>query len=107
MQSRIPGRIFAPLALIAVALAVVLLVSMTSGSQKSSPAAATTAPKQQTTIKSVASPTGKTKVYVVRKGDLLSTIAEKLGMTVAQIEALNPDLDPQTLIPGQSIKIGP
>ena len=44
---------------------------------------------------------------MVKQGDLLSTIADKTGVPIERIEALNPDLDPQVLIPGQSIKIGP
>ena len=109
MNSRIPGRILAPLALILTAIAVVVAVSISTGAGGSKSASTTTtatATKQDgqktgTTAKS------KPKVYVVKPGDLLTSIAESTGVSIERIQALNPDLDPQVLIPGQSIKIGP
>ena len=47
----------------------------------------------------------KRKFYVVQEGDTLTIIARKNGVRVARIEALNPDLDPQALIPGQRLKL--
>lgn len=109
MKSRIPGRVFAPLALIVVALAIVFIVSISSGADDSKSSGTTST---ATTTKAKAKTTGTTtkakpKVYVVKQGDLLTTIAEKTGVPIEKIERLNPDLDPQVLIPGQSIKIGP
>ena len=40
-----------------------------------------------------------------RTGDTPSSIAEKTGVPLEQILRLNPDLDPQTLAPGQRIKL--
>jgi LysM repeat protein len=45
------------------------------------------------------------KVYVVKEGDTLTGIAVSNGVSVAAIERLNPDLDPQALIPGQKLKL--
>ncbi len=45
------------------------------------------------------------KVYVVQEGDTLTVIAAENGVTVEKIERLNPDLDPQALIPGQKLKL--
>lgn len=45
------------------------------------------------------------KVYVVEEGDTLTVIARKNGVPVARIEELNPDVDPQALIPGQELKL--
>ncbi len=45
------------------------------------------------------------KVYVVQEGDTLTVIARQNGVSVARIERLNPDLDPQALIPGQQLKL--
>jgi LysM repeat protein len=45
------------------------------------------------------------KVYVVQEGDSLVAIARKNGVSVARIERLNPNLDPQALIPGQKLKL--
>ena len=43
--------------------------------------------------------------YTVRPGDTPSSIAEKTGVPLEDILRLNPDLDPQTLSPGQRIKL--
>ncbi len=42
---------------------------------------------------------------MVKGGDTPSGIAEKTGVPLARILALNPDLDPQTLTPGTKIKL--
>ena len=43
--------------------------------------------------------------YRVRLNDTLGLIAEQTGVPVEQIEALNPELDPQNLIVGQRIRL--
>jgi LysM repeat protein len=43
--------------------------------------------------------------YVVKSGDTLTAIAHKTGVPVAQILALNPEVDPQILIAGQTLKL--
>lgn len=45
------------------------------------------------------------KIYVVQQGDTLTVIARENGVPVATIERLNPDVDPQALIPGQELKL--
>lgn len=47
----------------------------------------------------------KKKVYKVKEGDTLTGIAASNGVPVATIERLNPDLDPQALIPGQKLQL--
>lgn len=44
-------------------------------------------------------------VYEVEPGDTLGGIADKTGLTVERLKELNPELDAQTLSPGQEIKI--
>jgi LysM repeat protein len=44
-------------------------------------------------------------LYTVKNGDILSTIAEKHHVTVAQIEKLNPHLDASALHAGQRIHL--
>jgi LysM repeat protein len=109
MKSRIPGRIFAPLALILTAIAVVVAVSISTGAGGSNSASKTTTATatQQDGKQTGTTAKSKPKVYVVKPGDLLTSIAESTGVPIERIQALNPDLDPQVLIPGQSIKIGP
>jgi LysM repeat protein len=45
------------------------------------------------------------KAYVVQSGDTLTSIAHKTGVPVARIRALNPGLDPQILISGETLKL--
>jgi LysM repeat protein len=43
--------------------------------------------------------------YEVKSGDTLISIAHRNGVTVARIEALNPEVDPQILIAGETLKL--
>lgn len=43
--------------------------------------------------------------YEVEEGDTLSAISEQTGVSVTQIEELNPGLDPQALAPGQELRL--
>jgi LysM repeat protein len=45
------------------------------------------------------------KAYVVKSGDTLVSIAHRTGVPVAHILALNPEVDPQILIAGQTLKL--
>ncbi len=47
----------------------------------------------------------KRKTYTVKSGDTPSGIAEKTGVSLDTLQELNPDLDPQTLAPGQRIRL--
>jgi LysM repeat protein len=47
----------------------------------------------------------KAKTYTVESGDTLTAIAHKTGVPVAEILALNPEVDPQILIAGQTLKL--
>jgi LysM repeat protein len=47
----------------------------------------------------------KAKTYVVQTGDTLTAIAHETGVPVAEILALNPEVDPQILIAGQTLKL--
>jgi LysM repeat protein len=50
-------------------------------------------------------PRSKAKSYTVESGDTLTAIAHKTGVPVAEILALNPEVDPQILIAGQTLKL--
>jgi LysM repeat protein len=50
-------------------------------------------------------PRTKAKKYVVQSGDTLTAIAHKTGLTLAELQALNPEVDPQTLIAGEVLKL--
>jgi LysM repeat protein len=95
------ARIFAALALVAAVLAVVLIVSSAtkdSSSDKGHKSANTTKqePKQQRT---------KAETYTVKPGDTLIAIAHKTGVPISEIQALNPEVDPQILIAGETLKL--
>jgi LysM repeat protein len=45
------------------------------------------------------------KTYVVQTGDTLTSIAHQTGVTVAELLALNPEVDPQILIAGETLKL--
>jgi LysM repeat protein len=103
MARRSPGRYLAPLALAATVAGAYLIVheglthnSSTSSSHVSS-RATTTAKRGKTE---------KAKVYVVQPGDTLSSIAQKTGVSVDTLEALNPKLvDPNSLQAAQRLKL--
>lgn len=43
--------------------------------------------------------------YVVQNGDTLTSIAHETGVPLAQIEDLNPGVDPQILVSGEKLKL--
>jgi LysM repeat protein len=43
--------------------------------------------------------------YVIKNGDTLTAIAHATGVSVAKIERLNPEVDPQILIAGEKLKL--
>ena len=43
--------------------------------------------------------------YEVQSGDTLVSIAHRMGVSVATIEELNPQVDPQILIAGEELKL--
>jgi LysM repeat protein len=112
MAARSPARFLAPVALLAVVLALFLVVSKTAtnggstgnGSSatqdRSAPAPGTKNGGQPASQKST-----QPRSYRVKVGDTPSAIAEKTGVPLSQILELNPNLDPQALAPGQRIKL--
>ncbi len=115
---RTPARVLAPLALVAFGLAVlVIFASAGGGEEESSNDAATQqeqrdlelAKEKRRREKSTQRGEGQGKlpqdVYVVKTGDTLGSIAEKTGVPVERLQALNPDLDPQNLVVGQRVKL--
>ncbi|HYP55056.1 MAG TPA: LysM domain-containing protein, partial [Solirubrobacterales bacterium] len=45
------------------------------------------------------------KSYVVQNGDTLTSIAHRMGISVARIQELNPGVDPQILVSGEKLKL--
>ena len=48
--------------------------------------------------------TGK-RTYVVEPGDTLSSIADETGLSLENLQALNPKVDPQALAAGDELKL--
>ncbi|HZB76611.1 MAG TPA: LysM domain-containing protein [Solirubrobacteraceae bacterium] len=111
MAGRSPARFLAPLALVAFALALFIVLDRTTGgndeteaggNRAAQPAETTPTPDKQGKKKKA-----KPKTYTVKVGDTPSGIAEKVGVDLETILELNPDLDPQTLTPGTKLKLSP
>jgi LysM repeat protein len=108
MAGRSPARLLAPLALVAFALALFVVISSATKDETEAPggrdagqAQSTDRPKKQGGGKKKKAK----KTYVVKAGDTPSGIAEKANVELEQLLKLNPDLDPQTLTPGTTIKL--
>jgi LysM repeat protein len=96
-RSSITARVLAPLALIAAGFAVWMVVQGGGLDGKGDTASATTTVK----VKVKKPP----KKYTVKKGDVLSAIAVKYGVSVQHIRDLNDDLDASALRAGEVIRL--
>lgn len=110
MPRRSPARYLAPLAIVAFLLALMMVLSSSGdGGGEASPAASATA-EPTATPDSSSEPSDNRRrstrrTYTVRPGDTPSAIAERTGVPLEQLEALNPDIDPQQLSPGQRLRL--
>jgi LysM repeat protein len=115
---RSPARFLGPLALIAVIVAFLAIVSGSGsgGSSSSSTSSSTTAQtstsssstskKKSSTAKTHTSTTPSgASVYIVKVGDTLGGIAAKTGVPLSTIQTLNPNVDPHAMIAGQHIRL--
>ena len=101
------ARILAASALVLTAVVVFVVVSSETGTDSSEPARNQGAAKERNDDGGNKPPAraNQKKVYEVQEGDTLTGIAAENGVPVETIEELNPDLDPQALIPGQELKL--
>jgi LysM repeat protein len=104
MAGRSPARFLAPLALVAFAVALLMVISSGDRDETGEVPAGETRPAATATA-TADRPRRRRKVYVVEPGDTPSGIAEKTGVSLEQLEKANPDLDPQLLAPGQRIRL--
>ena len=102
---RSPARLFAPLALVACAIAVLVIVN-SGGGGGSSKGNGTTGSTATTTTTQRSTKHHK-RTYIVKDGDVLSQIAIKTGVPLETIQQLNPNVDAQSLHAGQKIKLAP
>jgi LysM repeat protein len=116
MPQRSLARVIAPLALVAAAGAVVLVIASSDAvsgggggaTTKTTTAARPSKTPASSTTGAAATPESRIPAfYTVKPGDILTTIAERTGVSVARILELNRDIDPQALVAGQQIKLRP
>lgn len=96
------ARIFAAIALVGAAFVLVVIVAANLGGDSSSDhhrSAQTTKHERHQPQKPAP------ESYVVQSGDTLTSIAHETGVPVAEIIALNPEVDPQILIAGETLKL--
>ena len=108
MAGRSPARFLAPIALIAFAIALYSVVKDSSAPAGGNSGATTTEQPTATATKTASKKSSskkKRKTYTVKPGDTPSGIAEKHDLTLSELLELNPDLDPQTMAPGQKIRL--
>jgi len=105
MTARKPARYLAPVALIGVAIAVVLIVRGSMATHHSSPPAAHHVATRQLPTTHHSTGRAKPTFYVVKPGDSLSTISVKTGVPIATLTALNPGIDPAALQSGQRLRL--
>jgi len=98
------ARLAAILALIAVFIVLmVVVVTSLGGGGGSGKSAAPNGGRLQSTAK--AQKQSARKIYVVKPGDSLSVIAGKVGISVEQLQRLNPHVDQFSLQSGDRVKL--
>lgn len=105
-RSRTPLRFLAPLALIAATLLFLVVIAGAIGGDGEESAG--TEPAGQTERGGGSGNRenrNAPETYEVQEGDTLDSIAADTGVSVEEIQELNPDLDPQSLIAGQELQL--
>jgi LysM repeat protein len=95
------ARLAAALALVAAVLVVVMVIGASMSDDGSSP-------KEQRTerpAKKQKKQQPKAETYTIETGDTLTAIAQETGVSVARILELNPEVDPQILVAGETLKL--
>jgi len=101
MVVRKPGRYLAPVALVAVAVAVGLIVNARVQTSHH----AVIAPPIHHVADTAHQKKAGRRFYVVKPGDSLSTISVKTGVPIATLEALNPSVNPGALQAGEHLRL--
>ncbi|HYH57974.1 MAG TPA: LysM domain-containing protein [Thermoleophilaceae bacterium] len=103
-----PARLLAPIALVTFAFALFIVIA-NSDTPDDSDDGGNRAAQQQTTepdpLADDTEPRVPDRFYTVQTGDTLAAIAERVGLTVTELQELNPELDPQALVSGQKIRL--
>lgn len=92
------------LAVVALLVAAVVVLVVIAGSFGGSDEGESQSPNRDGRPARVHSPP-KEKTYTIRPGDTLSEVGERTGVSVDRIQRLNPELDPQSLLAGQEVRL--
>src|SRR3954447_12091215 len=107
-------RILAPAALIVFGVALAMIISSANSSNDSGGGVSSSAAEKQRDLGSARTTKQRThttrdklpdRIYIVKSGDTLGSISEKVGVSVEKLQQLNPNLDQFSLVAGQKIKI--
>src|SRR5436190_20570235 len=111
---RSPARFLAPLALVAVLVAFMAILTSSGNDGSGSPASesTTTSTSRTTSTKTTTRTKAKkkaakgvaAKTYTIQTGDTLGSIEAKTGVPLSRIEELNPNVDPHAMTTGQQIR---
>jgi LysM repeat protein len=103
-RSSVLARLLAALALAAAVVVVIVIVSAATSDDTQQGQRHHRSGQTKHEGKNVKKRT-KAATYTVQSGDTLTAIAHKTGVPVAEMLALNPEVDPQILIAGQVLKL--
>ena len=98
-------RIAAPAAFFLAATILVVLIERGLNGDSQTPKTVLPTTSAPDTTTTAGTTTSKKKIYRVKAGDTLESIAAKFDTTVDDLLALNPDVDPLALSPGQKIRV--
>jgi LysM repeat protein len=104
-RSSAPARLLAVITLVVAFVVAVVVISGALGGGDSNGSDGGKNDARQTRGSGDSKPIETPAVYVVKSGDTLIGIAHRLGVPVARIEQLNPEVDPQILIAGETLKL--
>jgi LysM repeat protein len=92
--------------LLAVTIFVLIVRGGFGGGSNSKPAHSDTGATVSSITTSTSTRTVTTRLYTIHSGDTLGAVAVHFGVTVNDIIALNPGIQPTALRVGQKIKVG-
>ena len=100
-------RVLAPVAFLAAATLLVVLVQRALRDEPSDAGTTTTGATAPITTERVETDGGQVerRLYRIKVGDTLESIAERFDTTVDELLQLNPGVDPLALTPGQRIRV--
>jgi hypothetical protein len=105
-RARNPLRFLAPIALIAAALLfLIAIVGAIGGGEEEPTGTEATGEVDRGGESRDRGGRNTPETYEIQEGDTLDSIAADTGVSVEEIQELNPDLDPQSLIAGQELQL--